>query len=286
MRRIVERRGFWWYRSHLQLYLMRPKPEIAALYARERARAGFRTGGLRVDAWDGRPSAPGAGGRAEPRHGASAKGSAEMDETDAVPVVVGVHARDFTRGTKRAEAPVVPWLVYWDAAVEALEARGARRGTLLIATDSPEALAFLRGRAEETRPPSGSGASTGRGGAGLVVRAAWTRGHHRSPTVTGQVMDIHHGRLIAEEEAMISIVNLLMLVESDVFIGTHSTNFGRLAAELRIAWADDPNPAWLPWRFLDNDAAQWDTKDEMRFKQLRFKSLGRRVWNPQLTGQE
>jgi hypothetical protein len=286
----VQRRGFFWLRSHLTLFALRPRAALAAVVRHARRAAGLRSGG-EADP----PPSPGAG--------AAGSGAA-----------VGLFVRKVVGDAKRGEAPALAWDLYWSAARSVLEGKeaallGRRRDTSeghVGAAGTPKGNARGSGTRPAPHPKkrvvfaaSSSAAAlehVARRAADaprLNARVAWTTGHHRDASPRGQLEDIRDGLLEPTTEAMISVANLFLLAESGAFVGTSTSNFARVVAELRTAWADEPGrggegsgPGSLPFRFLDDDARFWRGVDWHGWRRLKLLRLGEKRWSPRLSGYE
>ncbi len=137
--------------------------------------------------------------------------------------IVGVHVR---HGDKKTESAVVPMEQYLDAALQI--ARGRRhepyhnaRQFIYISTDDPEALAAAR--AWEGLPQHA-------GSVTVVAREGEVRG---VSTATDMVVQMHNVNVTRYGEE--AVLNLLLLAHCRAFVGTFSSNFGRLAYELAFA---------------------------------------------------
>jgi hypothetical protein len=191
----VRHRGLLWWRAHLARYLLRPNTYVQSLLRRE-----FESLGWHAYATE----------------------------------VVGVHVR---HGDKKTESAVVEMDQYLDTALQIARARqasregrpgrgvgmgeGEGRHVVYVSTDDPEALAAAR--EWEGRAPQA-------GGVRVVAREAELRG---VSTATDQVVEMHKVNVTRYGEE--AILNLLLLSSCRAFVGTFSSNFGRLAYELAYA---------------------------------------------------
>ena len=137
--------------------------------------------------------------------------------------VVGVHVR---HGDKKTESAVVPMEQYLDAALEIARGRRgpgkeAARHVIYVSTDDPEALAEAR---RWQALPQNARAVT------VLAREGEGRG---VSTATDQVVEMHKVNVTRYGEE--AVLNLLLLADCRAFVGTFSSNFGRLAFELAFA---------------------------------------------------
>ena len=128
--------------------------------------------------------------------------------------IVGVHVR---HGDKiMEEAPRVPLSEYVAGIRRQLEAHGGGDGLVFVATDSQQVLSDLAAAAPDLR-----------------IMAAWDE--RRNNQTAFSIFRATH-TVNATRYALDAITNLLLLQRCGSFVGTFSSNFGRLAYELQLAF--------------------------------------------------
>mmetsp|Transcript_1581 Transcript_1581/g.4782 ORF Transcript_1581/g.4782 Transcript_1581/m.4782 type:complete len:194 (-) Transcript_1581:174-755(-) len=142
------------------------------------------------------------------------------------PLFVGVHVR---HGDKKTESSVIPLDMYLEAARDLSRARAQllpsreqqQRYAIYLTTDDPAALEAARkwGREEG-----------GRSDVDVISRQGEVRG---VSTATDKAVEMHS--INATQLGVDAIVNLMILSQCSDFVGTFSSNFGRLAFELAAA---------------------------------------------------